>query len=777
MERLINKSALLLTLCIAFAFSAKAQDFDWVKTYTGPTYNQDEYHMPVSSVTDADGNLYLLGRFVAGARMDTTHLLPITGANWICTWIAKLTPMGELAWHKAIYARQGHSLPYDIRNVGDSAVMVMANFMLPYHYGYVSEDNPVYYLDSIYTTAEGLMPTDSMENHVITTTAFITLDLDGHVMEQHFLQLGYVDSTGATLRSCNTGGAPGDSCIVTSPLSTEMFNLDAEGNIYVCRRAADIYYWFTQGGEYREASVENGGISALRIIVDGERSLYWLVPCRTDMLNQQILKFSPHFDSLLDAFYVFDSLSILDGASTSVDVTAFERDPSGNLYLVLGGYDYPDTMRLSRSDTLLCLSSGTGAYDACVIAYNPDLAPRRVFQISRLSGDMDILGGVWFHAVTYDAETQSLFLLATVQKDPMGLEDPTSHITYRGDTLDLNKNLCWLRINPADGSLLSYGKARSSGLISRTSLVNTQGDGKCLQTNLVVRNNRVFAQVSYQGNIIWRDTMIDSLQQGCGMGVMCWDADGHEVAFVDYGADADFGNRPGRLHLTDSTLWLTGILGPVDADFGTCHVYPAGGDQAYIAHYTDTAFLTPYRFVDPRVEQAIIWNQELSFPLSSTPVTLTATATSGLPVTYTCADTAIARVDGNRLHLLSVGTTTVTVHQDGSPYGYYPAAPVTNPLTVNSVGVSTVDAEQQIQVYPNPTTGKVSITTSATIVTATLTDMMGRSEEVRLTPQADGRYSLDLASRFNAVYLLSLTTNDGQQHMVRLLKQSDISGK
>lgn len=707
----MKRFAITFALLALFSITAQAQGFDWVKTYTGPAYNQSDYHMPVSSVTDADGNLYLLGRFVAGARMDTTQLLPITGVNWICTWIAKLTPAGELAWHKAIYSRQAHSLPYDIRNVGDSAVMVMANFLLPYHSGYVSEDNPVYYLDSLYTTAEGLMPIDSMGNFVITTTAFITLDYDGHVKEQHFLQLGYVDSTGATLRACNTGGAPGDSSIVTSPMgfSTEMFNLDAEGNIYVCRRAADVYQWFTSAVEYREASVENGGIGALRIIVDGERSHYWPVPCRTGILNQQILKFSPHFDTLLDAFYVFDSLSIPDDALTNIDVTAFERDPNGNLYLVLGGIYYPDTMRLSRSDTLRCLASGTDAFDACVIAYNPDLVPRQVFQMSRLRGDMAMPGGVSFHGVTYDAETQSLFLLATVQKDARGAEDLTSYITYRGDTLDLNKNLCWLRVDPADGHLLSYGKARTSGL--HTSLFNSQGDGQCLQTNLVVKNNRVFAQVSYQGNIIWRDTMIDGPQYGCGMGVMCWDADGHEIAFVDYGAEADFGNRPGRLHIADSTLWLTGILGPVAADFGTHRVYPAGGDQAYIAHYTDTAFMTTYVYVPP--------------------------------------------VD--------------TTH--------------TEPIDTGDVRIATVEDGSAIRVYPNPTTGKVFVSTTESLVAATLTDMMGHREEIRFSAPAPGRYSIDLSSRGSArtstggPLLLTLTTADGHQHTVRLLKQSGIFGQ
>lgn len=49
-------------------------------------------------------------------------------------------------------------------------------------------------------------------------------------------------------------------------------------------------------------------------------------------------------------------------------------------------------------------------------------------------------------------------------------------------------------------------------------------------------------------------------------------------------------------------------------------------------------------------------------------------------------------------------------------------------------------------------------------------------EQVRLTPDAPGHYTLDLTYRPQATYLLTLTTADGHQHTVRLLKQSDIFG-
>ena len=79
--------------------------------------------------------------------------------------------------------------------------------------------------------------------------------------------------------------------------------------------------------------------------------------------------------------------------------------------------------------------------------------------------------------------------------------------------------------------------------------------------------------------------------------------------------------------------------------------------------------------------------------------------------------------------------------------------------------------------YPNPTAGNATILCHEPIAPAILTDLTGRREEVRLTHDGPGQYSLDLTSRPQATYLLTLTTADGKQHTVRILKQSDIFGQ
>ena len=104
----------------------------------------------------------------------------------------------------------------------------------------------------------------------------------------------------------------------------------------------------------------------------------------------------------------------------------------------------------------------------------------------------------------------------------------------------------------------------------------------------------------------------------------------------------------------------------------------------------------------------------------------------------------------------------------------------TDPIDTGSVRITVVGDEGAFVAYPNPFRQKVTIEVQGgepLTETAWLTDLSGRREEVRLTPIGSGQYSLDLTSRPQATYLLTLTTADGRQHTVRLLKQSDIFGE
>ncbi len=87
------------------------------------------------------------------------------------------------------------------------------------------------------------------------------------------------------------------------------------------------------------------------------------------------------------------------------------------------------------------------------------------------------------------------------------------------------------------------------------------------------------------------------------------------------------------------------------------------------------------------VVSKVIGSQTISFaaldPIAQNggPLTLVATASSGLPVSFASTTASVCSVAGNQLALLKVGTCGVTASQDGSAY-YQAAAPVAQNLTI-----------------------------------------------------------------------------------------------
>jgi hypothetical protein len=78
------------------------------------------------------------------------------------------------------------------------------------------------------------------------------------------------------------------------------------------------------------------------------------------------------------------------------------------------------------------------------------------------------------------------------------------------------------------------------------------------------------------------------------------------------------------------------------------------------------------------------------------PFNLTATASSGLTVSYTSSDTTVASIIGNTVTIVGVGTTTITASQSGSS-NYNAASNVAQTLTVTLAGIEEIIFPQYIQ--------------------------------------------------------------------------------
>jgi hypothetical protein len=88
---------------------------------------------------------------------------------------------------------------------------------------------------------------------------------------------------------------------------------------------------------------------------------------------------------------------------------------------------------------------------------------------------------------------------------------------------------------------------------------------------------------------------------------------------------------------------------------------------------------------------------------------LTATASSGLAVSYTSSDETVATVSGTTVTIVGAGTTTITASQAGDAT-YNAAVDVTQSLTVNAAtNIANVITENLYDVYPNPANDFIKI--------------------------------------------------------------------
>ena len=125
-----------------------------------------------------------------------------------------------------------------------------------------------------------------------------------------------------------------------------------------------------------------------------------------------------------------------------------------------------------------------------------------------------------------------------------------------------------------------------------------------------------------------------------------------------------------------------------------------GGDSTYNAAPSVTQNLTIID--DTLIAQTITWSQALSSLTYGTADTnMTASASSGLPVTYISSDTNVVDVNGTFLRIVGAGTATVSASQNGN--GQYSAAPTVDKNVTVSKANQTIVAANNATTLPNLT--------------------------------------------------------------------------
>ena len=690
----IRKTIWLTAIIILPIFSAHAQHFDWVKTYSGQDPAGRSWNYIASSVTDSHGNLYVAGQFAYGASIDGQSLLSFSphggDINNPNACIMKISPQGNIVWKKILHANYGGaSQIYELQLVGDSALYANASIRPP-----SSSDEYLYFYDTLITQSNigNILYADSLYYNGI-TSAISVFDLDGTLNENYILHMAYKDSDGRLITQDRVTSNDFDSVyIANQQFKPGPFRVDSHGNIYMGHISSDMITLYCDTCESLiRYDLQNGKIGEIVIMVNGRQRFFDAPITHPSTFNYRIMKFAPKFSNLLACRYIFENEIGRWGYTYNTQITS---GPNDNIYMLcnLASPTALTTENLNGDTSLSVLLNGI--VQGLLIEYDSTLSPQDVYQIIPQQSTYErTMWDLSLNKIVVEPDSNLLFILGTIAKN-----NDNFNTQINGQNIDIGShNAFFLKYNIGDNLIRTTGKARTD---YSTYLITDK-----LTTGAVASKGRLFASTSYKHDIQWKDTSITLVNGQEGTGVFIWSYSGEEIGYIDMNKSSLNNVLSTSLAIHDSSLYICGGLVD-DIHIADTTITKTGNSIAYMAKYIDTAFMTPY------------------------------------------------------VHTEEPGEVSITLVKDGAALVAYP-----NPFR-QSVRIKVQGGQLKEH---NGT------------VTAILTDLSGRREEVRLVPSGERKtesgervYTLDLSGRPQATYLLTLTTADGKQHTVRLLKQSDI---
>lgn len=571
----MKKSTLLLALLALTPFVARAQNFDWAEGYSS---TGDGGYIK-GTVTDSVGNLYILGAFSGQASWgDTTLLMVNYDLGPIGTVIAKISPDGEMLWKKALHTgNYAYNIPYDIKPLGDTAFACLVNVELSTPY-----NNYCYYLDTmLHGWSDYPIPIDTSSTFLLAYfTAYLVFDFSGNLLEQHFLQVSYIDTTGND--------------DFKYYLLNPSFDIDAEGNIYLSRQAEDYFDDVT--------SVEAGTLMGVRLWVDHRCvGTVYENTGHHPRWSPQMLKFAPHFDTLLAARYLFDRN---DNDMCDITSTYTKVDRDSKVYCLstinIGGIvrDSIETIVVDSIQGLEFSYPPAVTEKGVMIRFDSNLTPDWLVTLddSIINPNLNAPSRSFFHDVDFDYDSNLIFLSLT------------SIRSFFCDTLNNFYSIPMVDGSPIplrnSGAVLVFEQTgdkpvlRSYGIVPAVAQSDISGYSI---GNLVCQGNRVFLQSRFYGGLrIPGNEFLGNSIYSVGHGLTVFDYQGHVVGGMPYRTVSP-NSKPGPIALRDSILYLGILLCDDNATFGDITLHGDANFSA-VARYVDTAFMSTYVYVEPPID-------------------------------------------------------------------------------------------------------------------------------------------------------------------------------
>ncbi len=157
------------------------------------------------------------------------------------------------------------------------------------------------------------------------------------------------------------------------------------------------------------------------------------------------------------------------------------------------------------------------------------------------------------------------------------------------------------------------------------------------------------------------------------------------------------------------------------------------------------------------LDQTITFNALTARTYGNADFAAGATASSGLPVSYTSSNPAVATIVGGLVHIVGAGTTTITASQAGNGT-YNPAPNVPQSLTVNQASL-TVTAAAKSKTY-GAADPALTYTTAGLVGSDTTSGSLTRAAGENVGTYAINRGTVAASTNYNVTYVsANLTIN------------------
>lgn len=575
MKRIVLFAVLMMAVALPYAAGQGAASstghFEWAKGYNS---NMDGYIK--GTVTDSLGNLYILGQVHwASIWDDTLSVAPPLSTQTTMVLVAKISPEGEIVWKKMFGDSTNDTYADDIKPLGDTGFAVMfwtGLISLGYDMRYWGDsmcNNVLHPQVNPYDT-----PGRRFDDGAINT--YMSFDFDGNITEEHALEISYVDFDGNEYGRSYSQNPDSLLWLKMSFLAGATFDVDSVGNIYIC------YFPGDYPSPHRYYNTDR--LAAIRFWTDhrlvGESIIY----DNSDSARNrpQLVKFSPHFDTVLASRYVVQKTDLLNLMQTSIKW----NNASARLYArIMGTNDGSGSDRFSIIvDSVLNfagLLDTNNLSKSFLVVYDGELNADALIELrdTAWGSNSNATFGAGFVDVAFDNDSNLLFVSTGVGK--WGVN---SGFIYRNTILPLDQNACVLAFDMTNYDLHSVMQFPAR----KKSQISSAGRG-----TLKAKNNRVFIQAQYHECLVLPSGyFFTHSNTDMGLGLAIFDYQGNLIEGYDYGCVSN-NNTEGPIALVDSTLYLVNHLA-ANAKFGNIQYYVMSY-AACVAKYVDPAFMDVYQ--------------------------------------------------------------------------------------------------------------------------------------------------------------------------------------